>query len=146
MSSCTFCGHHDAPDSIRVSIENEIEKLILHNNVTCFYVGSHGRFDSMALSVLRECKEKYTQIIYFVVLAYLPEKKDEYQLYQDGETLYPDGIENVPKRFAISYRNKWMVEHSDYIISYVQNNFGGAAKTLEYAKKEKLIQRKINSD
>lgn len=138
MSSCTFCGHHDAPDSIRVSIENEVEKLILHNNVTCFYVGNHGRFDSMALSVLRKCKKKYTQISYFVVLAYLPEKKDEYRLYQDGETLYPDGIKNVPKRFAISYRNKWMVEHSDFIISYVKNGFGGAAKTLKLAENRHL--------
>lgn len=143
MSSCTFCGHHDAPDSIRVSIENEVEKLILHNNVTCFYVGNHGRFDNMALGVLRECKEKYTQISYFVVLSYLPEKKDEYQLYQNGETLFPDGVENTPKRFAISYRNKWMVEHSDFIISYVKNGFGGAAKTLKFAENRHLKIIKI---
>ena len=29
-------------------------------------------------------------------------------------TLLPEGIENVPPRFAISWRNKWMLERSDY--------------------------------
>jgi len=31
-----------------------------------------------------------------------------------------------------------MVEHSDYIISYVQNNFGGAARTLKLAENRHL--------
>ncbi|MCB6570549.1 hypothetical protein LI142_13675 [Eubacterium limosum] len=138
MKTCTFCGHHDAPDSIRTMLLSTIEKMIVENKVDTFYVGNHGSFDSMALFSLREMRKEYPQISYYVVLAYLPEKKEEFPLYTDNETILPDGIENYPKRFAITYRNKWMVEQSEYLIAYVKNSFGGASKTLEYATKRHL--------
>ena len=62
------------------------------------------------------------------------EHKYSKELYD--ETVYPD-IESVPKRYAISARNKWMVDASDVIVSYVDHDWGGASKTLEYAKKRK---------
>ena len=138
MSTCTFCGHHDAPDSVRPTLIATIEKLIAENEVDTFYVGNHGSFDYMALSVLREMKKKYPQIDYYGVLAYLPEKKEEFPLYSESKTVLPDGIENAPKRFAITYRNKWMVAQSQYMIAYVKHSFGGASKTLDYASKRHL--------
>lgn len=63
--------------------------------------------------------------------AYLPTKETQYK-----NTLYPEGLESVPLRFAISHRNKWMVEKSDYVIAYVNWNFGGAAQFYEMAKKK----------
>ena len=138
MSTCTFCGHHDTPDNIRPMLVAAIEKLIVENEADTFYIGTHGNYDKMALSVLRETKKKYPQVNYYVLLAYLPEKKEEYPLYADNETVFPDGLENHPRRFAISYRNKWMVEQSKYLIAYVKHNFGGAAKTLVLAKKRQL--------
>ena len=52
------------------------------------------------------------------------------------ETVYPP-LESVPKRYAISRRNEWMVRESDIVIAYVIRGFGGAAKTLEYAQRKK---------
>ena len=43
----------------------------------------------------------------------------------------------VPRRFAISYRNRWMVESADVVVAYVLHDWGGAAKTLRYAKQKK---------
>lgn len=148
MKCCTFCGHKDAAETVRPMIREAAENLIVESNVTSFYVGNHGRFDSMALSVLRELKEMYPQISYNVVLSYIPEKKNEYRSYDESETLYPEGLENSPLRYAINRRNKWMVEHSDYLIAYVNRSFGGAAQTLEHAKRKKLsiIQLKDESD
>ena len=54
----------------------------------------------------------------------------------DG-TLYPP-LENIPKQYAISHRNKWMVDQSSVIVVYVDHNWGGAAKTLEHAVKKGL--------
>ena len=51
------------------------------------------------------------------------------------DTVYPP-IENVPLRFAIIKRNEWMVEQSDAVISYVDFEAGGAARTLKYAKRK----------
>ena len=50
------------------------------------------------------------------------------------EILYPH-LEEKPLRFAISYRNRWMAEKADCIITYVTHEWGGAYKTYEYAKR-----------
>ena len=51
-------------------------------------------------------------------------------------TVYPP-LETVPRRFAISHRNRWMVEVSDVVVAYVLHDWGGAATTLRYAKQKK---------
>jgi hypothetical protein len=52
------------------------------------------------------------------------------------DTLLPDGIETAPRRFAISFRNKWMVNKSDFVICYITHSFGGAAQYVELAKRQ----------
>ena len=69
-----------------------------------------------------------------MVLAYLPTKKSEYEDYTN--TILPEGIETAPKRFAISYRNKWMVEQADIVITYVTHGFGGAAQFKALAERQ----------
>lgn len=132
MSACTFFGHRDCPESIKHDIYSAVDNLISLNDVRTFYVGNHGNFDRLVISVLKELKILYPDINYYVVLAYLPGK--DYDL-QEYVTIYPEGIEIVPKRFAIDFRNRWMIEKSDYVISYVTRSFGGAAKAKSYAEK-----------
>ena len=62
-------------------------------------------------------------------------------LYEDfSDTMLPEGIEKVPKRYAILWRNKWMIEHADYVVTYVTRLFGGAAQFSALAKsKGKII-------
>ena len=62
-----------------------------------------------------------------------PEKDVDYLLY----TVLPDGIETVPPRFAINYRNKFMLENADFVITYVTHSWGGAAKYKQMAEKKK---------
>ncbi len=108
--------------------------LITHYDVKQFYVGNQGNFDAMALRLLKEFEKPYS-ITYDVVLAYLPKQTDPF--FEAYYTVLPDGIETVPRRFAIDYRNKWMVEHSDIVITYVERPFGGAAKCKAFAEKKK---------
>lgn len=56
-------------------------------------------------------------------------------MYYDG-SVYPP-LETVPRRYAISKRNEWMVEQADVIISCVTHGWGGAATTLTYANRKK---------
>ncbi|OUO11917.1 hypothetical protein B5F94_12975 [Flavonifractor sp. An4] len=51
-------------------------------------------------------------------------------------TVYPP-LENVPRRFSISHRNRWMVESADVVVAYVLHDWGGAATTLRCAKQKK---------
>lgn len=137
---CTFFGHADSPTNIKKEIQKVIEDLILQKGVNTFYVGTNGNFDRMVQSVLIDLKKQYPNLECYTVLAYIPGIKPEFDVaYEKLETLYPDGLEKVPKRFAIDWRNKWMVQQSDYVISYVRHSFGGAAKYMELAKRKKKI-------
>ena len=100
-----------------------------------FYVGNQGAFDSIVRSILRELAEQYANITYAVVLAYLPpERKDDLTQYLDyTDTMYPEGIETVPRRFAINWRNRWMLKQADYVVTYITHSWGGAAKFAEKA-------------
>lgn len=131
MPACTFFGHRDCPDLIYPTLKSSIERLILSRNVNRFYVGNQGRFDVLALKALRELKLQHPEIVYYVVLAYLPSKQLP---YEPEETLYPEGLETVPPRFAISHRNRWMADHSDFVIAALSRNIGGAAESVRYAE------------
>ena len=50
----------------------------------------------------------------------------------DG-TYYPEGMENVPKRYAIVRANKQMVNSSDWLIAYVHHPASNARNLFEYA-------------
>ena len=131
---CTFFGHRDTPPEIKTLLRQVISELIEKQGVRRFYVGNQGNFDAMARSLLAEFEQTHG-IRYEIVLAYLPRQEDP--LRDTDHTLLPEGIENVPPRFAIEYRNKWMIAHSDIVITYVTRSFGGAAKFKEMAQKKK---------
>ena len=129
----TFFGHKDTPKNIEPTLRATLVELIENKNVTVFYVGNNGNFDTMVRRQLEELSHTYP-ITYSVVLAYLPIKKSEYD--DSTNTIYPEGIETVPKRFAISYRNKWMVGQADIVVTYVTHSFGGAAQFKELAERQ----------
>lgn len=134
---CCFFGHRNAPGSVRDALTHAITDLITNRSVTNFYVGDQGQFDSMVRRVLRGLKKKYPHISYSVVLAYMPGQKSEYDREEESEeTLYPDGLESVPRRFAISRRNEWMVSRSDIVICYITHSSGGAAKYCDMARRK----------
>ena len=136
---CTFFGHRDAPESVLPLLREVLQDLIENQGVKQFYVGNQGNFDLMARSLLAEM-ERTHGIRYEVVLAYLPMKEDG--LRDDNHTLLPEGIETVPQRFTIDHRNRWMIEHSDIVVTYVTHSIGGAAKfkALAQQKKKTVIE------
>ena len=96
-----------------------------------FYVGNHGNFDAMVRRQLEDLSKIYP-IKYYVVLAYMPGKNDN--PYE--HSILPEGIESVPRRFAISYRNKWMLNKSDIVVTHVTRKFGGAWEFKQMADKQ----------
>ena len=132
---CTFFGHRFISDKTEPALRSALADLIENRGVDLFYVGNHGSFDGMVRRVLRELSKKY-EIRYFVVLAYIPEKRDGSDHEEYSDTILPDGIETVPKRFAVTYRNKWMLRGSDYVVTYVTHEIGsGAAQFKHLAEK-----------
>lgn len=135
----TFFGHRHTPCPIRMPLKNLLIDLIERKNADCFYVGNHGAFDSMVCQTLKELKEIYPHITYYIALAYLP-SKSQYEDNMDYScTIYPDGLENTPRKFAIVKRNQWMIEKADVVITYVEVSFGGAAQFKALAERKGKI-------
>lgn len=74
-------------------------------------------------SVLRELAQEYPQINCAVVLESMPGKLKPDYPEDFSDTILPESIEEVPPRFAISWRNNWMLAHSDYVVAYVAHSW-----------------------
>ena len=135
--TCCFFGHKDTPLNICEKLEAAIEELITEDGANRFLLGNQGNFDMITFNILRKMKLKHPDISYCVVLAYMPTGKAAGCLYDYSETLLPEGIESVHPRFALSWRNKWMINESDTVVAYVTRAWGGAAKYVEIAAKKR---------
>lgn len=133
MPACMFIGNHEASEKIYPSLLAAIEELILSEKVSTFYVGNNGAFDHLAQKALFSLKQKYPEIKCFTVLAYLPGKETPYSLPPILETIYPEGFEKVPLRYAINHRNRWMLEHSSHVITF-PSPFGNSSKLVAKAR------------
>ena len=125
MPACTFFGHSQCPD-LRSELRDAVMRLA-GDGVDMFYVGDNGCFDAQVRSVLSELGLRYG-----VVLAYLP--KGAGAGFDD--TMFPEGLELVHPRYAIERRNRWMLERSDYFVTYVHHGWGGAAKFAALAERQ----------
>ncbi len=137
--TCCFFGHRDAPKEIIPILKEEIENIIVNKNVSIFYLGGYGNFDLFAANILKKLKKDYPFIKLIYVTAYLSTlENNKTQLSAFDETLYPYGLELKPKKFAIYYRNRYIVENSNYMIAYVCRSFGGAYTALKYGKNKNI--------
>lgn len=135
MKSCFFIGHREADERLIPRLELEIERLVRDENVVCFYVGNYGGFDRIAAQAVIRTRKKYPHIMLMLALAYHPgERPVNIPDGFDG-TYYPEGLENVPKPYAIVRRNRLLVDSSDWLLCYVNHGASNAKKLLEYAQR-----------
>ena len=139
----TFCGHSSLYGCGELS--EKIEKTIIQNidkeKTTVFYCGGYGDFDNLCAKICRTVKAKQIDCEVVFVTPYITQSqqnkmKDMIGFGEYDSILYPP-LENIPNRYAITKRNEWMINESDLVIAYVEHRFGGAYKTLEYARRKK---------
>ncbi len=92
----------------------------------------------MVYEVLCGLEEKHNIQIY-VVLAYLNQKEEAY--YDFERTIFPDVLTKAPLRFAVRRRNSFMIDKSDYMITYLNTPFSNTYINVEEAvrKKKRII-------
>ncbi|MBP3546306.1 MAG: DUF1273 family protein [Alphaproteobacteria bacterium] len=141
---CTFAGHGEiyGENTLKEKLKKEIINLIERYGVNTFYNGGKGQFDWLCADCVKELRKDYPFIKSYLILAYMPVKKNQFDadFYKKfDDTLYPE-IEKVPPKFAIVKRNEWVIDNSSFLITYINHKWGGAYRTLEYAKRKKHIQ------
>lgn len=141
MKTCTFVGHREVfASSTEADIDSAIETILANDTDFAFYTGSMGEFDSKCSTAVRRAKRTHPEkdIKLFLVEPYMKteinENKDYYEASFD-DVLIPIELTGVNYKNAITQRNKWMIDWSDYLIVFVYRDFGGAYETLKYARK-----------
>ena len=132
--SCFFIGHREAPEDVAADLASEVRRHITELGVTEFIVGHYGRFDSMAGQAVIAAKREFPHIRLLQLIPYHPaEAPVDLPEGYDG-TYYPPGMESVPRRFAIVRANRYMVDHTDYLIAYAWHPASNARELVEYAE------------
>lgn len=134
MKSCFFIGHREADERLLPRLTTLVERLIEEEQVTCFYVGGYGGFDRVAAAAVKKAKKKFSGITLMFVLPYHPTDRPVETTEGFDGTYYPEGLEKVPKRYAIARVNKIMINTSDWLIAYVYHGASNSRTLLEYAK------------
>ena len=131
--SCFFIGNRHTPSSIKDQLSEVVEKHITEYGVNTFTVGRYGNFDSLVAGVLRELKKQYTNIELYLLAPYALTTKTEVPMDFNG-SYFPEGLEKVPLRYAIVQANRYMVQNSDYLITYC-HHIGNTRNIVEYAQR-----------
>ena len=137
----TFCGHSNClfNNDVKEQLKNILLDETIKNPTYKFYLGGYGDFDGLCLRTLRELKKDFPEIEILFITPYLDKNYSKLEFAKNyyDDVIFPP-IESVPRKFAILKRNEWMVDSADLVIAFVKYSWGGAAKTLEYAKRKKV--------
>lgn len=142
MISCTFAGHRHIPHAAYLSrIITAIDTLLEKDDSEyIFYSGGSGDFDAQCETAVRIEKSKHLEkhIQITLILPYMSNRlninKEYYETMYD-DVIVPIELYGIHPKAAITKRNRWMVDRSDYVIACLWRDFGGAFETVKYAEK-----------
>ena len=135
MKTCFFVGHHDAPWFLQERLNAEVERLVRDCAVSEFVVGHYGDFDRMATIAVQAAKKRHPNLRAYRLIPYFPSGRSFPVPEYFDNTLYPEGMETVPKRYCILRANRKLIDTSDYLLAYVCHEGGNAGGMLAYAKR-----------
>ena len=131
---CFCIGHRDACAWEIDGLDREILRHIEVYGVTEFIVGNYGNFDGLVASAVLRAKKEYPGLKLTLLLPYHPgERKMELPPGFDG-SLYPEGMEKVPRRVAIIRANLRAVDMAQYMIAFVWHPASNSREILAYAR------------
>lgn len=131
---CFFIGHRDATSAILPGLRQAVETHISKYGVTEFIVGNHGMFDHLAASAVIAAKKDHPNIMLSLLSPYHPAESTLKKPDGFDEIFYPDGMENVPHRYAIVKANRYAIRYVDYLIAFICHTASNSQKVVEYAQ------------
>ena len=147
--ACCFTGHRALPGSCTERIKAAVRAEILVKyrlGVRYFLTGGALGFDTLASELLIQMKAELPDIIFILVVPC--EDQDKYWSYEQKREYraiktHADGVVQIQRAYTrdcMLARNRYMVDHSRYVISFCTHKGGGTYYTVRYASgKGKLI-------
>ena len=134
----SFIGHRKIYriGEIEEFLNRYIYDLLSKKEYVEFYVGRNGDFDVIVASVIKNVQSAFGKhnSSLNLVLPYRSKDEEYYADFYDEICLPIDAKTHF--KSAISKRNEWMIDNSDLLISYVEDQHGGAYTAQKYAKRK----------
>lgn len=153
---CCFTGHRNLPGKsiplISYRLEQEIKKLINNEGVVAFFAGGARGFDMLAEETILSLKDCFPEIKLYLALPF-PGQADKWSFSEKKK--YEDFLTNCDwagylfereTKGCMHVRNRYLVDHCEYCISYQTKDEGGTAYTTSYAKKQGLSVINISNE
>lgn len=166
MATCCFTGHrpdklggYDYNSEKNLLIKKYLREkcieLILSYDVDTFIFGGALGIDQMAFDVVYELKEEYPNLKLIIAVPFSsqdcnwPDKSSRYyrsQLRRADKVIFVDTLDSYKIKgyeegkyypAKMQKRNEYMVDESDYILTYYDGSKGGTRNCLKYWEKVK---------
>ena len=124
---------HCTPDGLKSRIKKEIINLIENEDVDTFLVGEIGGYEIDAYDVVLSVQKKYPHIRIYLVISKMTDLHemgvwDESSIIKRrgfDDFILPPRCEFGYKKLCVVYRNRYIIENTDFIIAY--NKYKGKA-------------------
>ena len=133
--SCFFIGHRETSEEIYPALYAAVEQHNVEHSDTEFIAGHYGEFDRLVASAVKEAKRFSPEVKLILLLPYHPAERSISTPDGFDSTLYPPGMESVPRKAAIIRANHYVVDHVDYLIAYAWHPASTARELVKYAQK-----------
>lgn len=142
-----FTGHRKIPLQEIKKIEKQLDKIIekLYQKGVIFYgVGGSYGFDMLAERAVIRARNRHNEIKLILVL---PCKEQDKYWTEDNKAAFAEIKNQADKIVYLSEnyskgcmhrRNRHLVDFSGYCIAYLNENSGGTAYTVNYARQSDL--------
>ncbi len=138
----SFFGHRDFVYTkfYEEKIQKLLKQILSEHEYVEFLVGRNGEFDSFISSNIRTVKMEYCAnnsahvlVLPYPIAEFINNEEDFYKYYDEIEV----NLKSSQSHFkgAIKIRNREMIDRSDLVIVYVENNTGGAYEAFNYSLK-----------
>lgn len=156
--TCAFLGNnydkvldvkvgHRTPQGLKEQICKEIINLIENEKVDTFLVGERGGYEIDAYDVVLAVRREYRHIKVYLVISAVTDLNEMGGIYYKqgnkrrdfDDFILPPKCESGYKKLCIVYRNRFIIENTDFIIAY--NKYEGRAK--EFCKAAEIKGVKV---
>lgn len=145
--TCCFTGHRTIPQAeasrLNAALSTAIAELV-QKGVVYFRNGGALGFDTAAALAVLDCKKRNPHIM---LIMDLPCAGQSRGWDEKSKAVYNFILESADEvhihaphyyNGCMQYRNRYMVDHSAYLIAYQTADFGGSAYTVRYAQSQGL--------
>lgn len=163
FKKCCFSGYRPSKMPFKFD-DNDIDfqifekrlyttvEALLQDDCRIFYCGMAMGFDILAAKVVLYFKKRYNDI---KLICAIPFEEQEMSFPQEWKEKYYCILQNCDEVIVLSKqyhngcyqnRNKYMVDNSDYVVTWYDGKAGGTRNTLKYAEKKNRYIININTN